>query len=99
MCDLDSVIIPYVQCGSRVNPLPTNDTDMCRETFSFMIYPAMSLGDGFYVNRNGGTGGGGWVQPNGANSMTVYRFGCETCMAGAWLGHYINFPFLKHRWT
>ena len=51
MCDLDSVIIPCVQRGSRVNPLLTNDTDLCHETFSFMIYPAMSLGDKSYVNR------------------------------------------------
>ena len=74
MCDLGSVITPCVQCVSRVNPLPTNDTDMCRQTFSFMIsYLAMSLGVRFYVSRKGGTGGGGWVHPNGTNSMTVYR--------------------------
>ena len=35
----------------------------------------MSLGDRFYVSRKAGTGGGGWVELNGANSMIVYRFG------------------------
>ena len=31
----------------------------------------MSLGDGFCDSRKGGTGGGGWVHPEGANSMAV----------------------------
>ena len=31
----------------------------------------MSLGDGFCASRKGGTGGGGWVHPEGANSMAV----------------------------
>ena len=35
-----------------------------------MSLPAMSLGLGFCVNRNGGTGGGG-VHPKGANSMAA----------------------------
>jgi len=38
---------------------------------------AMSLGLSFCVSRKGGTGGGGWVHPKGANSMaasgTVFR--------------------------
>ena len=34
-------------------------------------YPAMSLGDRFCDSRKGGTGGGGWVHPEGANSMAV----------------------------
>ena len=29
----------------------------------------MSLGDRFCDSRKGGTGGGGWVHPEGANSM------------------------------
>jgi len=36
-----------------------------------MSLPAMSLGLRFCVSRKGGTGGGGWVHPNGANSMAV----------------------------
>ena len=34
-------------------------------------HPAMSLGDRFCDSRKGGTGGGGWVHPEGANSMAV----------------------------
>ena len=42
------------------------------ETFSFMMsLLAMSLGLRFCVSRKGGTGGGGWVHPKGANSMAV----------------------------
>ena len=36
-----------------------------------MSHPAMSLGDRFCNSRKGGTGGGGWVHPEGANSMAV----------------------------
>ena len=36
-----------------------------------MSHPAMSLGDKFCDSRKGGTGGGGWVHPEGANSMAV----------------------------
>ena len=32
---------------------------------------AMSLGLRFCVSRKGGTGGGGWVHPKGANSMAT----------------------------
>ena len=35
----------------------------------------MSLGDKFYVNRKGGTGGGRWVYLKGANSMAVSGLG------------------------
>ena len=31
----------------------------------------MSFEDRFCFSRNGGTGGGGWVHPKGANSMVV----------------------------
>ena len=31
----------------------------------------MSLGDSFCDSRKGGTGGGGWVHLEGANSMAV----------------------------
>ena len=37
-----------------------------------MSLPAMTLGLRFCVSRKGGTGGGGWVYPKGANSMAVY---------------------------
>ena len=36
-----------------------------------MSHPAMSLGDRLCVSRKGGTGGGGWVHPKGANSMAA----------------------------
>ena len=36
-----------------------------------MSLPAMSLGLRFCVSRKGGTGGGGWVHPKGANSMAA----------------------------
>jgi len=32
---------------------------------------AMPLGLRFCVSRKGGTGGGGWVHPEGANSMAM----------------------------
>ena len=32
---------------------------------------AISLGLRFCVSRKGGTGGGGWVHPKGANSMAA----------------------------
>jgi len=36
-----------------------------------MSLPAMSLGLRLCVSRKGGTGGGEWVHPKGANSMAV----------------------------
>ena len=36
-----------------------------------MSHPAMPLGDRFCDSRKGGTGGGGWVHPEGANSMAM----------------------------
>ena len=36
-----------------------------------MSLAAMSLGLRFCVSRKGGTGGGGWVHPKGANSMAT----------------------------
>ena len=59
-------------CGQVVNPFPPNDAIWRHETFSFMMsHPAMSLGDRFCDSRKGGTGVGGWVHPEGANSMAV----------------------------
>jgi len=36
-----------------------------------MSLPAMSLGLRFCMSRKGGTGGGGWMHPKGANSMAA----------------------------
>ena len=46
-------------------------------------YLAMSLRDRFCANRKGGTGGGGWVHPKGANSIVMSGFGCEKPLVGA----------------
>ena len=57
-----------------INSFPLNDALRCHETFSFMMsHPAMSLGDTCRLcdSRKGGTGGGGWVHPEGVNSMAV----------------------------
>jgi len=43
-----------------------------------MSLPAMSFWDGFCFNRKGGTGGGGWVHLNGANSMSTSGSALET---------------------
>jgi len=37
----------------------------------------MSLGDRFCVSRKGGTGGDGWVDPKGANSMAIFGLAHE----------------------
>jgi len=37
----------------------------------------------FCVSRKGGTGGGGWVHPRGANSMAVSGLAHEKPLAGA----------------
>ena len=37
-----------------------------------MSLPAMSLGLRFCVSGKGGTGGGGWVHPKGANSVAAH---------------------------
>ena len=56
----------------KLNPLRPNVAYLQRETFSFMMsHPAMSLGDRFCDSRKGGTRGGGWVHPEGANSMAM----------------------------
>jgi len=48
------------------------------------------LGDWFCVSRNGGTGGGGLVHPNGENSTAVSGLGCENPSAGPFLLFYIQ---------
>jgi len=40
-----------------------------------MSLPAMSFGDGFCFSRKVGTGGGGWVHPQGANSIAASGLG------------------------
>jgi len=36
-----------------------------------MSLPAITFGDRFYFSRKGGTGGGGWVHPEGADNKAV----------------------------
>jgi len=75
------------RCGNhypRILTSLTNVAYMRHETFSFMMsYLAMSLGDRFHMSRKGGTGGGGWVHPKGANSMTMSELACEKPLVGA----------------
>ena len=47
-----------------------------------MWLPAMSLGDRFCDSRKGGTEGGGWVHPEGANSMAVSGLRSKKVLAG-----------------
>ena len=47
-----------------------------------MSLPAMSLGLRFCVSRKGGTGGGGWVYPKGANSMAASGFVLRSDLVG-----------------
>ena len=62
------------------------------ETFSFMMsLLAMSLGLRFCVSRKGGTGGGGWVHPKGANSMAVSGLILRSDLVGT--GRVISFFF------
>ena len=42
----------------------------------------MSLGDRFCDSRKGGTGGGGWVHLEGANSMAVYGLSGRKVLVG-----------------
>ena len=47
-----------------------------------MSLPAMSLGLRFCMSRKGGTGGGGWVHPKGANSMAASGFVFRSDLVG-----------------
>jgi len=47
-------------------------------------YLATSLGDRFYVSKKSGTGGGGEVHLNGANSMAMTGLAREKPLVGAW---------------
>ena len=53
-------------------------------TLSAVTLPAMFLGDRFYVSRKGGTGGGGWVHPKGANSMAASGLQSRKVLVGTW---------------
>ena len=65
-------ILSQASCCYRAWPFRAHSAKCCHETFSFVVaLPAMCLGDRFCVSRKGGTGGGGWVHPKGANSMAV----------------------------
>ena len=67
-----------------LSPFPPNDTIWRHETFNFMMsHLAMSLGDRLCVSRKGGARGGGWVHPNGANSMAVSGLRFEQPLVGA----------------
>ena len=44
---------------------------------------AMSLGLRFCVSRKGGTGGGGWVHPKGANSMAASGLVLKSDLVGS----------------
>ena len=47
-----------------------------------MSLPAMSLGLRFCVSRKGGTGGGGWMHPNGANSRAASELVLRSDLVG-----------------
>ena len=53
--------------------------------------PAISLGLRFCVSRKGGTGGGGWVHPKGANSMAASGLFLRSDLVGT--GRAISSPF------
>ena len=48
-----------------------------------MSVPAMSFGDIFWFSRNGGTGGGEWVYPKGADSMAVFGVSFGNTLVGS----------------
>ena len=51
----------------------------------------MSLGDRFCDSRKGGTGGGGWVHPEGANSMAVSELCGRKVLVGTGRAFSIDF--------
>jgi len=59
-----------------INPLPTNDAYMHHEIFSFvMSYPAMCLGDRYYMSRKGGRGGLGTQRVQTARPCLAWPLG------------------------
>ena len=66
--------------------------------FSFMMsLPAMFLGLRFCVSRKGGTGGGGWVHPKGANSMAASGLVLRSNLVGT--GRAISVLFGIRKWS
>jgi len=56
-----------------------------------MSLPAMSLGLRFCMSRKGGTGGGRWVHPKGANSMAASGFAFRSNLVGTGRAIFILF--------
>ena len=78
------------------NPLWMNDAYMQHEIWKFstmMSYLATSLGDWLCMNRQCSKGGGGWANPEGANSMAV------SVVKSPWLELIGLFSCFKHNWT
>jgi len=48
-----------------------------------MSLPAMTSRDRFCDSRKGGTGGGGWVHPKGADSMAISGLRFENALVGS----------------
>ena len=68
---------------------------------SYNFHLVMSLGatffqDWFCASRNGGTGGDGWVQLKGADSMAASGLSYRKPWVGHWAGHFS--PPL-HKWA
>jgi len=48
------------------------------------------------LQQKAGIGGGGWVHPKGADSMTISEF-CFKCLGWLWVGHCCPPPM--HKWV
>jgi len=48
-----------------------------------MSLPAMTFRDRFCFSRKGGIGGGGWVDPKGADSMAVFGLHFGNALVGS----------------
>ena len=56
--------------------------DVVRHVRFIMSLLAMTLGLKFCMSRKGGTRGGGWVQPKGANSISMLGLACRMALVG-----------------
>jgi len=56
--------------------------DVVRHLRFIMSLPAMALGLKFCMSRKGGTRGGGWVQPKGTNSISMFGLACRMALVG-----------------
>jgi len=71
---------------------PIADLRIRHENFSFMMsLPAIFLGLRFCISRKGGTRGGGWVHPKGANNMAASGLVLRCDLVGT--GRAISVPF------